>query len=86
MDSVIEKNMVKIMAQPRGIGVIYRNLSISRKAKYVSAVKRFENGIVYYPITLNCNDNVKISDAGLSQSRLQFLKIKNESPNYINNH
>ena len=86
MDSVIEKNMVKIMAQPGGIGVIYRNLSISRKAKYVSAVKRCKNGIVYYPITLNCNDNVKISDAGLSQSRLQFVKIKNESPNYINNH
>ena len=60
MDSVIEKNMVKIMAQPGGIGVIYRNLSISRKAKYVSTVKRCENGIVYYSITLNRNDNVKI--------------------------
>ena len=29
---------------------------------------------------------LKSADAGLSQSRLEFVKIKNESPNYINNH
>lgn len=59
MDTVTEKNMAIAMAQSGGIGVIHRNLSISRQAKYVSAVKRFESGIVYNPITLNCNDTVK---------------------------
>ena len=61
MDTVTEKNMAIAMAQSGGIGVIHRNLSISRQAKYVSAVKRFESGIVYNPITLNCNDTVKIA-------------------------
>ena len=51
MDTVTEKNMAIAMAQSGGIGVIHRNLSISRQAKYVSAVKRFESGIVYKPIT-----------------------------------
>ena len=61
MDTVTEKNMAIAMAQSGGIGVIHRNLSVSRQAKYVSAVKRFESGIVYNPITLNCNDTVKIA-------------------------
>ena len=59
MDTVTEKNMAIAMAQSGGIGVIHRNLSISRQAKYVSAVKRFESGIVYNPITLNFDDTVK---------------------------
>ena len=61
MDTVTERNMAIAMAQSGGIGVIHRNLSIIRQAKYVSAVKRFESGIVYNPITLNCNDTVKIA-------------------------
>ena len=61
MDTVTEKNMAIAMAQSGGIGVIHRNLSVSRQAKYVSEVKRFESGIVYNPITLNCNDTVKIA-------------------------
>ena len=51
MDTVTETNMAIAMAQCGGIGVIHRNLSISKQVKYVSAVKRFESGIVYNPIT-----------------------------------
>ena len=59
MDTVTETNMAIAMAQSGGIGVIHRNLSISKQVKFVSAVKRFESGIVYNPITLNSNDTVK---------------------------
>ena len=59
MDTVTETNMAIAMAQCGGIGVIHRNLSISKQVKYVSAVKRFESGIVYNPITLNFDDTVK---------------------------
>ena len=58
MDTVTETNMAIAMAQCGGIGVI-ENLSISKQVKYVSAVKRFESGIVYNPITLNFDDTVK---------------------------
>ena len=59
MDTVTETNMAIAMAQCGGIGVIHRNLSVSKQVKYVSAVKRFESGIVYNPITLNSDDTVK---------------------------
>ena len=59
MDTVTETNMAIAMAQCGGIGVIHRNLSVSKQVKYVSAVKRFESGIVYNPFTLNSDDTVK---------------------------
>ncbi len=59
MDTVTETKMAIALAQCGGIGVIHRNLSISKQAKCVSAVKRFESGIVYNPITLDSDDTVK---------------------------
>ena len=52
MDTVTEFEMAIAMAQAGGMGVIHRNLDVAEQARQVSRVKRFEQGIVYKPITL----------------------------------
>lgn len=53
MDTVTEFEMAIAMAQAGGMGVIHRNLDVEEQARQVSRVKRFEQGIVYKPITLS---------------------------------
>ncbi|MEM6357724.1 MAG: IMP dehydrogenase, partial [Pseudomonadota bacterium] len=53
MDTVTEQGMAIALAQAGGMGVIHRNLDASEQAAQVRAVKRFESGIVYEPVTLS---------------------------------
>ncbi|MBT4964118.1 MAG: IMP dehydrogenase [Francisellaceae bacterium] len=59
MDSVTDANMAIALAREGGIGVIHKNLSISEQANNVRKVKKFENGIVKDPITVQPNTTVK---------------------------
>ncbi|HEX6956619.1 MAG TPA: IMP dehydrogenase [Ferrovibrio sp.] len=52
MDTVTEARMAIAMAQAGGIGVIHKNLSIEEQAREVSAVKKFESGMVVNPLTI----------------------------------
>ncbi|MEO1318241.1 MAG: IMP dehydrogenase, partial [Pseudomonadota bacterium] len=53
MDTVTEQGMAIALAQAGGMGVIHRNLDAAEQAAQVRAVKRFESGIVYEPVTLS---------------------------------
>ncbi|MEM7526384.1 MAG: IMP dehydrogenase [Pseudomonadota bacterium] len=53
MDTVTEQSMAIALAQAGGLGVIHRNLDLEEQAAQVRAVKRFESGIVYEPVTLS---------------------------------
>ena len=44
--------MAIAMAQAGGIGVIHKNLTIEEQAREVSAVKKFESGMVVNPLTI----------------------------------
>src|SRR3569833_2376845 len=52
MDTVTEADMAIAMAQLGGIGVLHRNLDVEQQAAAVRQVKRFESGMVVYPITM----------------------------------
>ncbi len=58
MDTVTEAAMAIAIARLGGIGVIHKNMSIDDQAKYVKAVKRAENGMIYDPITIHGDDTV----------------------------
>lgn len=52
MDTVTEHTMAIAMAQEGGIGVLHKNMSIKAQANEVKKVKRAENGMILYPITI----------------------------------
>jgi IMP dehydrogenase len=52
MDTVTESHMAIALAQQGGIGIIHRNMPISRQAEEVDRVKRSESGMIVDPITI----------------------------------
>ncbi len=58
MDTVTEYDMAIAMAQAGGMGVIHRNLDTEEQAAQVGRVKRFEQGIVYDPVTLSPDQTI----------------------------
>ena len=53
MDTVTESAMAIAMAQAGGMGVIHKNLDITRQAGEVRRVKKFESGMVVNPVTIH---------------------------------
>ena len=58
MDTVTESALAMAIAREGGIGVIHKNMSIEAQAKEVKTVKRAENGMIYYPITISKEQTV----------------------------
>jgi len=52
MDTVTEAELAIALAREGGIGIIHRNLEISKQAREVLKVKRSESGMIIDPITL----------------------------------
>ena len=67
MDTVTESDMAIAMAQEGGIGIIHKSMTVQEQAKNVSAVKKYESGVVKNPICIS-------KDAPISD----LLSIKKE--------
>ena len=53
MDTVTESEMAIAIAQEGGIGIIHKSMSVEEQAKNVTAVKKYESGVVKNPICIN---------------------------------
>jgi IMP dehydrogenase len=53
MDTVTEARLAIAIAQEGGIGIVHKNLSIEEQAAEVSAVKKYESGVIKDPITIS---------------------------------
>lgn len=58
MDTVTESQMAIAMAREGGIGVLHKNMSITKQADEVRKVKRSESGMILDPITATQNQTV----------------------------
>ena len=60
MDTVTEHKMAIAMALSGGLGIVHKNLTISEQAEEVAMVKRFENGFIIDPITVEADDAISV--------------------------
>lgn len=59
MDTVTEARLAIAMAQEGGIGIIHKNMTAERQAYEVSAVKKYESGVIKDPITVPPNISIR---------------------------
>ncbi len=59
MDTVTESGMAIAMAQEGGIGIIHKSMTVEQQAREVSAVKKFESGVVKDPICIQQDATIR---------------------------
>ena len=59
MDTVTEGRLAISVAQEGGIGIIHKNMSPERQAYEVSAVKKYESGVIKEPFTVSPNATIR---------------------------
>jgi IMP dehydrogenase len=59
MDTVTESAMAIALAREGGIGILHKNMSISRQAEEVDTVKRSESGMILDPVTVLADQRVR---------------------------
>ena len=59
MDTVTESEMSIATAREGGIGILHKNMTISRQAEEVARVKRSESGMILDPVTVRADQKVR---------------------------
>lgn len=59
MDTVTESDMAIAMAREGGIGILHKNMTITRQVEEVGRVKRSESGMILDPVTVRADQRVK---------------------------
>jgi IMP dehydrogenase len=79
MDTVTEANMAIAMAREGGIGVIHKNMSISKQAQQVRKVKRAENGMIIDPLTITKDKKVKEALNMMKEFKIGGIPVVDEN-------
>lgn len=75
MDTVTEHRMAIAMARQGGIGVIHKNMSISRQAEEVDKVKRSESGVISDPFYLSPEHTLADANELMAKYRISGVPI-----------
>jgi IMP dehydrogenase len=75
MDTVTESELAIALAQEGGLGVIHKNMSITRQTTEVDKVKRSENGIITDPITLPPDETVATAKRIMEQHNISGVPV-----------
>ena len=75
MDTVTESDMAIAMAHHGGMGVIHKNLSLAAQVAQVTAVKRYEAGVIANPVTVNANLTIAEVKALAAQHKLSGFPV-----------
>jgi len=75
MDTVTESAMAITMARQGGIGIIHKNMDISRQKLEIEKVKKSENGMILDPVTVAPNDTVRHALELMADFRVSGLPV-----------
>ena len=75
MDTVTESALAIAIAREGGVGVIHKNMPISRQVEEVERVKRSENGVIRDPFYLSADNTVAEADALMAKYRISGVPI-----------
>lgn len=75
MDTVTEAAMAISMARMGGIGVIHKNMPVSRQRLEVEKVKKSESGMILDPVTVASDDSVRRALDLMSDYRVSGLPV-----------
>ena len=82
MDTVTESRMAIAMAREGGLGVIHRNMPITKQAEEVDKVKRSEHGVITNPFCLSPDHTVNDAAALMERYRISGVPIT-EGPKLV---
>ncbi len=80
MDTVTESGVAIAMAQMGGLGIVHRNMDLTRQAAEVRRVKKFESGMVIDPVTITPNSTLADALALMVEFRISGIPVV-ELPN-----
>ncbi len=83
MDTVTESEMAIAMAREGGIGILHKNMKISKQAAEVKKVKRSESGMIIDPITLTKDKNVAHAKSLMRKYKIGGIPVVNEDGDLI---
>ena len=75
MDTVTEAAMAISMARLGGIGIIHKNMPVSRQRLEVEKVKKSESGMILDPVTISPNNTVQEALDLMSDFRVSGLPV-----------
>jgi IMP dehydrogenase len=78
MDTVTESRMAIAIAREGGIGIIHKNMSITRQAEEVHKVKRSESGMIQDPVTLHAAASLGDALGLMREHRIGGIPIVDE--------
>jgi len=59
MDTVTESRLAIAIALEGGMGIVHKNMTIEQQAHEILTVKRFENGVIRDPLTVNPETSIR---------------------------
>lgn len=83
MDTVTESALAIAIAREGGVGVIHKNMPISRQVEEVERVKRSENGVIRDPFYLSPDNTVAEADALMAKYRISGVPICTEGKKLV---
>ena len=83
MDTVTESKLAIAIALKGGMGIVHKNMSISKQADEVRRVKRSQSGMIKDPITMKKNSNVKDALSIMKKHQIGGIPIINSSNELI---
>jgi IMP dehydrogenase len=83
MDTVTESEMAVAIAREGGIGILHKNMPVSRQAEEVGRVKRSESGMILDPITVKADQRVRDVLALMNKYRISGIPVVDEANKLI---